>query len=148
MYSLIDSSEKIIKLLNTIQKNYRKKVTEEIGCGEFKDFTVQQIAIMLEVNAESGITLNELSKRVGLANSTVSGIVERLEKKRVIVKTRVENNKRAISITLAEDISKKMEEIKEIKNRYTVEILSKFQEKEIDEIINSLEKLAIEIEKD
>ena len=41
-----------------------------------------------------------------------------------------------------------MKEVKEIKNRYTVQILSRFEEKEIDEILNSLEKLAIEIEKD
>ena len=148
MYSLIDSSEKIIKYLNIIHKNYRRKVTAEIGCGEFKDFTVQQISVMMEVGIEPGITLNELSKKVKLANSTVSGIVDRLEKKNAIVKIRPENNKRVLSITLSEEMEKKMKEVKEIKNRYTVQILSRFEEKEIEEILNSLEKLAIEIEKD
>ena len=148
MHSLIDSSEKIIKYLNIIHKNYRRKVTAEIGCGEFKDFTVQQISVMMEVGMSNTELTLPSGKKVKLAHSTVSGIVDRLEKKNAIVKIRPENNKRVLSITLSEEMEKKMKEVKEIKNRYTVQILSRFEEKEIDEILNSLEKLAIEIEKD
>jgi len=48
------------------------------------DMTVPQKAVMREVVQREGINLRDLSRAVSLAHSTVSGIVDRLEKRGLI----------------------------------------------------------------
>src|SRR5258706_14051170 len=40
-----------------------------------------QIAVLRQLTVEDGLSLKELSERLGLAHSTVSGIVDRLERR-------------------------------------------------------------------
>lgn len=54
----------------------------------FTDFTFQQISVLKFIYNNPGINLNELSKKLMLAKSTVSGIVNRLELKKAIIKVR------------------------------------------------------------
>lgn len=147
MHSLSENAEKISKLLSLIHKNYHKKICAELDKGKFRDFTIQQITVMKEVYLFPEISLNDLSSRVNLANSTVSGIVERLAKKGVLLKVRPEENRRVVKISLSEEVKKDMEEITKIKNRYTVEILEKMESSDIELILNGLEKLSAELER-
>jgi len=144
---LSENAEKISKLLNLIHKNYHKKICAEIDKGKFRDFTLQQITVMKEVYLAPELSLNELSHRVNLANSTVSGIVERLVKKGVLIKIRPEENKRVVKILLSDEMKKDMEEITKIKNQYTVEILERMAESDVAAILSALEKLSAELEK-
>lgn len=69
--------------LSAIRRAMRKPIEAEIAQGRM---TVPQIAVMQEVIAAQGISLKDLSRRVSLAHSTVSGIVDRLEKRGIIVR--------------------------------------------------------------
>jgi DNA-binding MarR family transcriptional regulator len=67
--------------LRAIQRSLRKPIEAQVARGAL---TLPQTAVMSEVVAHSGISLKELSKKVSLAHSTVSGILDRLEKRGMI----------------------------------------------------------------
>lgn len=75
---LAAQAERMERDLSAIRRAMRKPLEAEVAKGAV---TIPQMALMHEVIAEPGISLKELSKRISLAHSTVSGIVDRLEKR-------------------------------------------------------------------
>lgn len=67
--------------LRAIQHALRKPLEAQMARGAL---TLPQTAVIHEVVAKQGISLKELSKRLSLAHSTVSGIVDRLEDRGMI----------------------------------------------------------------
>jgi DNA-binding MarR family transcriptional regulator len=66
------------KDLSAIRRLLRRPLEAEVARGEL---TVPQSAVMRAVVHHDGISLKDLSREVSLAHSTVSGIVDRLEKR-------------------------------------------------------------------
>jgi DNA-binding MarR family transcriptional regulator len=64
--------------LSAIRRAMRKPLESEFAKGEL---TLPQKAVMQAVVKAQGISLKDLSREVSLAHSTVSGIVDRLEKR-------------------------------------------------------------------
>jgi DNA-binding MarR family transcriptional regulator len=69
------------KDLSAIRRLLRRPLEAEVARGEL---TVPQSAVMRAVVRHDGISLKDLSREVSLAHSTVSGIVDRLEKRGMI----------------------------------------------------------------
>jgi DNA-binding MarR family transcriptional regulator len=67
--------------LGFIRRALRKPLESEVAKGEL---TMPQTAVMRVVVRNPGIVLRDLSREVSLAHSTVSGIVDRLEKRGLI----------------------------------------------------------------
>jgi DNA-binding MarR family transcriptional regulator len=81
--------------LRAIQHALRKPIDATIERG---GLTLPQTAVMHEVVAFNGISLKELSRRLSLAHSTVSGIVDRLESRGMIERRPDEKDGRFSSI--------------------------------------------------
>jgi DNA-binding MarR family transcriptional regulator len=74
-------AEKMEQDLGAIRQALRRPLDAEVARGEL---TGPQTAVMREVIRSEGISLRHLSRAVNLAHSTVSGIVDRLEKRSLI----------------------------------------------------------------
>jgi DNA-binding MarR family transcriptional regulator len=74
-------AERIDRDLSAIRRTLRRPLEAEVARGEL---TVPQSAVMQAVVRHDGISLKDLSREVSLAHSTVSGIVDRLEKRGMI----------------------------------------------------------------
>lgn len=81
--------------LRAIQRVLRKPLEAQVARG---GLTVPQTAVMQEVVAHQGISLKELSKRISLAHSTVSGIVDRLEMRGMLERRSDGNDARISSL--------------------------------------------------
>ncbi|KAF2955763.1 MarR family transcriptional regulator [Marinitoga sp. 38H-ov] len=87
------------------------------------------------------MTMSELSNYIGLSNSTVSGIVDRLEKQGYIKRIRDDNDRRKVFVEITEkfnDIAKKRHE--SIEKKFE-ERLHKVSENELDIVIDGLKIL-------
>lgn len=78
---IAEQAEQIERDLSGIRRALRGPLATEIAKGEM---TVPQRAVMQVVVGNEGISLRDLSREVSLAHSTVSGIVDRLEKRGMI----------------------------------------------------------------
>jgi DNA-binding MarR family transcriptional regulator len=74
-------ARRIERDLSGIRRALRKPLEAEVARG---GLTVPQAAAMQTVVAHKGISLKDLSRKVSLAHSTVSGIADRLEKRGMI----------------------------------------------------------------
>jgi DNA-binding MarR family transcriptional regulator len=86
-------AERMERDLSAIRRALRKPIEAQVAEGAL---TVPQIALMHEVVSQPGIALKELSRRLSLAHSTVSGIVDRLEK-RGMIERRVDSSDGRVS---------------------------------------------------
>ncbi|HEY6490938.1 MAG: MarR family transcriptional regulator [Terracidiphilus sp.] len=76
-------AEEIERSLSHIRRALRKPLEAEVAKGEL---TAPQVGVMREVVRHNGISLKDLSRTVSLAHSTVSGIVDRLEKRGMLAR--------------------------------------------------------------
>ena len=74
-------ADQIDQDLRVIRRALRQPLEAETAKGEL---TGPQTAVMREVVRNEGVNLRDLSRAVSLAHSTVSGIVDRLEKRGMI----------------------------------------------------------------
>jgi DNA-binding MarR family transcriptional regulator len=73
--------EKMEQDLGAIRQAMRRPLDAAVAKGEL---TAPQTVVMREVIRSEGINLRDLSRAVSLAHSTVSGIIDRLEKRGLI----------------------------------------------------------------
>jgi MarR family transcriptional regulator, organic hydroperoxide resistance regulator len=81
MDPIAQDAETITDHLNSIRALLRQGEQAKIGS---IGLPAQQVALLRELSFLDGQPLKELSQRLGLAHSTVSGIVDRLEKKDLV----------------------------------------------------------------
>ncbi len=74
-------AEQIERDLSNIRRALRSPLAAEVAKGET---TLPQRAVMQVVVRNEGISLRDLSREISLAHSTVSGIVDRLQKRGMI----------------------------------------------------------------
>lgn len=80
-HDLAARAERIGSHLGAIRRALRKPLEAAVAQGEM---TAPQTIVMRVVLQHDGIILKDLSREVSLAHSTVSGIVDRLEKRGMI----------------------------------------------------------------
>jgi DNA-binding MarR family transcriptional regulator len=67
--------------------------------------TVPQVSALEELAKEDGLSLKELSRRMVLSHSTVSGIIDRLERRELVKRVANEQDRRYSRIVLAENVN-------------------------------------------
>lgn len=140
------TAELIFRLIKQITNNYHSYICEKSkGYG----YTVPQMILMRQVYLHPEITLRELSERMGLAKSTVSGIVDRLEARNAVMRVRDEVDRRAVKISLAPAMLEYKEGIKLINKSYMAHILEVSSAEDLETILRGLTKLheLLEIQK-
>ena len=88
-------AEQMEQDLSGIRRALRRPLEAEVAKGEL---TLPQTVIMREVVRNEGVNLRDLSRAVNLAHSTVSGIVDRLEKRGLIERRPDQNDGRVSRI--------------------------------------------------
>lgn len=143
----LNDSAKVTKLFREVMHLFKQsmsKVFEDLG------MTVPQSMVMGILSKEKTLKITELSTRLSLSNSTVSGIVDRLEKQGIVERKRSEQDRRVVYVSVSSDFTdrhqnfhNRLEEMIENKmNKGTPEELVK-----IYEGLNALKKLLGENEK-
>lgn len=99
-------------------------------------------ALVLNVLAEEGpVPISTLAERTGSANSTVSGIVDRLEKLELAKRERSENDRRVIYVSVTDKYRALREKTATDVNGYFDSLLDKMDEKDRSMVKSALEKL-------
>jgi DNA-binding MarR family transcriptional regulator len=92
--------------LTAIRQEIRRPVEAEFAKG---GLTGPQRSVMQALVQSEGVSLKALTARVGLAHSTVSGIVDRLEKRGLVERQLDLNDRRHIRIMVSGEVREFME---------------------------------------
>ena len=132
------SISQIIKLNKDINKSLRHKfyyLMQDSG------FTFPQLSVisMLEKYGEQKVS--ELSEKMGLSDSTVSGILDRLEQKDIIRRERTKDDRRVVKISLTGKSKGFCNDFRQKREEYFTQLLKNLSEQEIKDIIKGLKIL-------
>ena len=93
-----EMAEQIHRDVREIRETLRRPFMVEV---ERSRLTGPQIAVMRAVFNSGGISIKEIAARVGMAHSTVSGIVDRLQARRLLQRQRSREDGRVSRIVLS-----------------------------------------------
>lgn len=128
----------IVKNLKRIMDLFGKAVKSEF---KEKDLTSSQVMVIGILSHRKELKTSELSKELGLSNSTVSGILDRLEEKNLIKRIRSEKDRRVIKVRLRKEFKKNMtDKYMGVEEKIT-NIIKKSPIDEVDFILEGLENL-------
>lgn len=136
---IVAQVEQIERDLGNIRRALRKPLEAEFAKG---NLTVPQTGVMQAVVRSQGISLKDLSHAVSLAHSTVSGIVDRLEKRGFIERRPDETDGRICRIHPTATVSEFVhEQMPALARGPLEEALERATEKERAEIGSALRRL-------
>ena len=133
-----ESISKIIDLTRNFNKSLKHKFHHYV---QDSGFTLPQLSVISILEKHGEQKVSELSFKMGLSNSTVSGILDRLEQKDIIKRERTKNDRRVVKISLTGKSREFCNDFRKKKEEYLTQLLKKLSEQEIRDIIKGLEIL-------
>jgi len=101
-------AQEIDRDLRAVREIVRRPLAMEIARGHLTG--PQQSAMAALVTSPDGMSLKALSQHLGLAHSTTSGIVDRLEKRGMIMREQHESDRRLTRITVSDEVRRFLQE--------------------------------------
>ena len=124
----------IRKIIQAIDLN-SKKLVKRVG------LTGPQLVILQEITSSVEMTAGEIATAVSLSQSTVTGILDRLERRQLISRQRSDGDKRRIMVRITDNGKRILEEAPPLMQETFVERFSNLQEWEQSMILSALQRL-------
>ena len=141
-------ANEIIEIFRSIKKASSSKFEKS---AKKYGFTAPQLGVIFHLHVMPSITLQALSEHMSLTKSTVSGIVDRLEKQGVVTREIPKDNRRIVKLSITEEF-KKDNDICSIKKKFISDLLSnslkKTNPEEVEKIIYGLRQFQLMLNKD
>ena len=103
--------------------------------------TPPQFTALLWLNQEGDLTIGELSQKMYLACSTMTDLIDRMEKNGVVVRVRDERDRRVVRVRMLERGKTIIRDVMKARQEYLAGILSTFSPEEVELIRKHLSKL-------
>lgn len=106
-----------------------------------QELTLPQMLVLIVLSEEGTMPISRLARYVGSANSTVSGIVDRLEKMKLVERIRSEDDRRVIYVGLTEAYCSARKKGEATVSDHLAKQMKRLSVQELDEISSAMEKL-------
>ncbi|TAK07276.1 MAG: MarR family transcriptional regulator [Candidatus Manganitrophaceae bacterium] len=128
---IVQSFRRIFKAI----QQYSEEVLKEFGV------TGPQLWLLKTLRREGGTSVGELSQKMYLHISTVSGIIDRLEAKGYVSRKRAEPDRRIVMVHLTGDGKRIVDQAPEPSQGKLLHSLQNLSEKEVLEMLAALQKI-------
>jgi DNA-binding MarR family transcriptional regulator len=134
----ISKGLKVLKLLKQVMGAIKHNVQDQ-----FKDMqlTAPQGMVAGTIAHYGKMKVSDLGEKLGLSNSTISGIIDRLEKQGVVERNRSEEDRRVVYVDVTEYFRKNSEEHLGHMGKMMEKMMQKATTEELETIIKGLETL-------
>lgn len=105
------------------------------------DLTFPQTLVLTALGEEGAMPISRLAQYIGSANSTVSGIVDRLEKMKLVKRVRSEDDRRVIYVALTDEYRSMHKSMEPNVSAYLAKLLRALPGQELSDICIALDKL-------
>jgi len=132
-------AEQIDRDLRAIRQRLRQPVESEFARG---GLTPAQRSVMQALVRANGLSLKELSKNIGLAHSTVSGVVDRLEKRGLLRREVHQDDRRVTRILPSKAVQKFLrDELPRLELNPLIEVLRQASKSERTAVLEGIAAL-------
>lgn len=112
-----------------------RKLVKRVG------LTGPQLVILQEISSLGEVTSGEIARAVSLSQATLTGILERMEKRGLLSRRRSEHDKRRVMVRISDSGMKVLEDAPPLMQEEFVDEFSSLQEWEQNMILSSLQRL-------
>jgi DNA-binding MarR family transcriptional regulator len=119
-----------------------RKAAALVKCELDEDMTNDQYYLLRYIKRKAKCTSTELASMFGVNKSAITAMTNRLVKKGLIQRTRDQNDRRVVYLTLTERGDEWITETEEKIHKLVESFITKFSEEEIETFIQTYEKLA------
>ena len=133
-------------LINQIQKISSRKFNELLKEKNIDEFNGSQGVILYSLWNNKELTIKEIGKITGLAKTSLTSMLDRMEEKGLIRRKDNSEDKRSIKIMLTDKAKELEKDYNDISNKMSNVFYKKFSDKEINEIENYLERIISNLE--
>ncbi|MDI3480506.1 MAG: hypothetical protein PWQ97_161 [Tepidanaerobacteraceae bacterium] len=134
----INRSVEVARLFKEVMTLFRHHMGK---CVEGMGLTMPQSMVIGILSKFGKMKISELSDRLGLSNSTVSGIIDRLEKQGIVTRERSIEDRRVVYVSLCSDFEEIHKDFHKKVEESLVNIISKGTPEEIDKIIEGFKTI-------
>lgn len=127
------------KLHRSLKRNYDKQL-KEFG------LTPCQFEVLMTLWEEDNILLSELGKRVSRDGPTITGVIDRMEKKMLVKRRRDSNDRRVVKVILTAKSTGMKQELSVAKKQILQKITESLTSREINQLKTLLLKMMKNIE--
>jgi DNA-binding MarR family transcriptional regulator len=110
--------------------------------------TGPQLVVLKELGGDDPLTVSELSQAVNLSQATVTGILDRLERKSMIRRLRSETDKRKVLVHRTPSAESMLESAPPLLQEHFIARFSRLADWEQTQILSSLQRLVALMEAD
>jgi len=135
---ILNDSAQVAKLFQEVMHLFRQnmsKVFEDTG------MTAPQNMVIGILSKEKTLKITELSTKLSLSNSTVSGIIDRLEKQGMVERKRSEQDKRVVYVSISSDFKEMHQNLHKRLEESIANIMNKGTSEELNKIFEGLDSL-------
>ena len=122
------------KIIQAIDIN-SKKLVKRVG------LTGPQLVILQEISSLGEVTAGEIARAVSLSQATVTGVLDRMEKRGLLARQRCDHDKRRIMVRITESGKQVLKDAPPLMQEAFVERFSSLQEWEQSMILSSIQRL-------
>ena len=142
MISDFDRTDHLMgKLHRSLRRNYDRQL---------KSFSLTpcQFEVLMTLWNEDGIVLSELGRRVSRDGPTITGVVDRMEKKMLVKRKRNSGDRRVVKVHLTAKGKNMKEQLSTTKKEIFERITHDLSLKEINHLVALLEKMMKNVERE
>lgn len=126
----------VFELVHTFKRHMRNShPDDDMG------ITMPQRMVIGMLFKHNELKISELSRKLGLSNSTTSGIVDRLENQQIVTRVRGEKDRRVVRVRLTSQFIEKHKDLQKSMEGNMEQLLKTCTPEEIDTIIAGLSKI-------
>ena len=133
-------------LINQIQKISSRKFNELLKEKNIDEFNGSQGVILYSLWNNKELTIKGIGKITGLAKTSLTSMLDRMEEKGLIRRKDNSEDKRSIKIMLTDKAKELEKDYNDISNKMSNIFYKNFSDKEINEIENYLERIISNLE--
>lgn len=128
----------VLRNIKQVQTELKKKVH-----GHFKnlELTAPQGMTLFTLSHHGSLKISEISEKMGLSNSTISGIVDRLEAQSLVERVRSKEDRRVVYVSLTKETKEMLSKHEDVMDQWVGEALAYASEEELNQILEGLEIL-------
>ena len=133
-------SKELAGYLSAIRDKLRQ--VDKGNTGEIADLNLQEVRALGSIGAAGPMTMSALAERVQLSLSSITTLVDKLEKKKFVARERKATDRRVIEVALTSTGAKSYERLKQAHMQFIGKLLEALNTEEQDTLLTLFRKIA------
>jgi len=129
------------RLLRVLEETIKFQFRHEKGSEWKYNLTKPQMLTLSALTRKASCTMTELAEMTRIASSALTGIIDRLIEKDLVIRQRNGEDRRVVRIMLSQEGRAVIEDIRNHGKQHLVQILSKIDKEDRENLIMLLEKV-------